>query len=97
MEFNFATTEDTYPYCCEVVDCLVTYCNKTQEESLCLINLFWKSDSVFDEYHLRLHEYPYYWARGIAHHPVLGDNKPEWYHDSQLWPPPAEYLKRYSL
>ncbi len=48
MEFNFATTIDTYPYCCEVVDCLVTYCGKTQEEALKLVNLIWEGDSVFE-------------------------------------------------
>jgi hypothetical protein len=97
MEFSFTTTEETYKYCCEVVDCLVTYCGKTQEEALELVNLIWKDEPIFDEDDLRLHEYPYYWAMGIAHHPILGDNKRGWYHDRQLWPPPPEYLQRYSL
>lgn len=95
MEFSFITTKDTYSYCCEVVDCLVNYCGKTQEESLYLVNFFWRDEPVFDEDDLRLHEYPYYWAMGIAHHWVLGDNQPEWYHDPQLWPPPREYLDKY--
>jgi thymidine kinase len=97
IEFNFKTTEETYKYCCEVVECLMTYCGKTEKEALRLVNLIWKDRSVFDEDDLRLHEYPYYWAMGIDHHPILGDNKGGWYHDPQLWPPPPEYLQRYSL
>jgi hypothetical protein len=24
----------------------------------------------------------------IIHHPTIGDNKPEWFRDRSLWPPP---------
>jgi hypothetical protein len=97
MEFSFKTTEDTHIYCCDIVECLVTYCGKTDEEALQLVNIIWKDGPIFDEYDLRLHEFPYYWAMGIAHHPVLGDDNPDWYHDRKLWPPPPEYLQKYSF
>jgi thymidine kinase len=94
MEFSFITTNSTYEYCCEVVECLVIYCEKTQEEALRLVNDFWKHRSVFNENDLRLHECPYYWAMCMAHHYILGDNYPDWDHDPQLWPPPKEYLEK---
>lgn len=95
MEFSFITTDLTYEYCCEVVECLVTYCQKTQPEALRLVNAVWQDESIFDEEDLRLHEYPYYWAMCIAHHYTLGDNEPNWYQDSKLWPPPKEYLEKH--
>lgn len=97
MEFSFETTNLTYEYCREVVDCLMTYCGKTKEEALNLVNIIWEDEVVFDEDDLRLHEFPYYWAMCMIHHHILGDNNPEWYHDLRLWPPPKEYLEKHIL
>ncbi len=94
MKFEFKTTKETYEYCVEVVQCLVLYCNKSEEEAIELVNKDWKDDGPFDENDYRLHEEPYYWAMCICHDRVLGDNRPDWFRDPALWPPPKEYFKR---
>lgn len=91
MEFNFTTTDETYDYCCEVVNCLMTYCSKSQEKALSLVNAYWHDELIFDEEDFRLHEYPYYWAMCIEYHCILWENNP------QLWPPPKEYLQNRGL
>lgn len=95
MKFTFNTTEETYQYCLDVVDCLQTYCNKTREEAHQLLENFWAGDLTFDNNDVRLHECPYYWAMGIAHHQTLGDNYLDWIRDSSIWPPPQDYRERY--
>ena len=52
-----------------------------------MMERFWAGVSdVRDEDILR--ETPYYWAMSILHHPVIGDNQPEWYLGTRFMPPP---------
>jgi hypothetical protein len=96
MEFTFTTTNETYEYCCEVVNCLMTYCKKSQEEALGLVNAYWYEKIIFDEEDCRLHEYPYYWAMCMTDHYIQGEIRRDWWHDPKLWPPPKEYLQKYN-
>ncbi len=91
MEFSFTTTDETYKYCCEVVDCLVTYCKKSQEEALNMVNAYWHEKLTFDEEDYLLHEYPYYWAMCMEYPGI------SWEYNPQLWPPPKEYVQQQTV
>lgn len=91
MRFAFDVSPDTQAYCEEVVYCLVTYCGKAEGHALSLVNRFWADENITQD-NLVLHEEPYYWAMCIAHHPVLGDNQPEWWRNPKLSPTPKEAL-----
>ena len=92
MMFAFETTPTTQRYSEEVVDCMVKYAGRSQEQAIVLLNRFMLESpfplSVFDDNNYMLHEDPYYTAMCIIHHPVLGDNRPNWHGDPNLWPPP---------
>lgn len=93
MNFSFTTTQETYNYCEEIVECLQTYFSWSKHEAIQLVNEYWEDEQAFDDYDLRLHEFPYYWAVCI-HLKVTGRNTPNWWKDSSLWPPPQEYNER---
>lgn len=95
MKFSFETTEDTYEYCMEVVECLRTYCGKSEEEAVQIVNMYWEDEEIFGDDDFRLHEAPYYWAMCIAHDKTIGDNRPNWDKDPALWPPPKDFLERW--
>jgi hypothetical protein len=98
IPFAFKTTEETYGYCLEVMQCLVSYCHKSEEAAIKLVNRYWQEYDLFDEYDYRLHEEPYYWAMCICHDRILGDNRPDWFRDPTLWPPPKAYFtQRYGV
>jgi hypothetical protein len=91
MRFVFQTVPLTQRYCELVVECLVKCCGKTEGEAVELVNRFWGDIPSFPDDDYRLHELPYYSAMAICHHPILGDNTPEWWRDERNWPPPPEY------
>ena len=93
MKFSFPTTPETNEFCTVVVKCLVKYGNKSEEEALNLVNSFWEKAGEFTVDDYRLHEDPYYWAMCIFHDRQIGDNRPEWWKDPTLWPPPKEFLE----
>jgi hypothetical protein len=94
MNFTFETTESTYAYCREVFECLQCYFDWTEQESLQLINNFWRASPILDDEDIRLHELPYYWSVCI-HLKASNQMCPNWWHDPSLWPPPAEYFERF--
>lgn len=86
--YPFARTDETRRFCSRVEEALVTFCGFDADTARGLILRFWASyDDIADDEYL-MHEPPYYYAMAIAHHPVLGDNQPEWYRDPRFWPPP---------
>ncbi len=94
-KFSFKTTENTHKYCIEVVECLKTYCGKSEEKAIQLVNRYWENEGTFEDDDFRLHEDPYYWAMCIAHDRIIGDNRPDWDKDPTLWPPPKAFRERW--
>ncbi len=71
----------------EIVECLIRYGHMTKdnaevvlERSGLLANI--GEDSVV------FHETPYFWAM----HLIYGSEKPRWFDDPKLWPPPQDYI-----
>lgn len=90
--FRFARTPKALRFCERIAEALVRMCNKDQDESVRLINLFWKQRADIEADPFLYEEPAYYYAMVIAHHPDIGDNRPQWYKDRELWPPPKEWL-----
>jgi hypothetical protein len=71
----------------EIVKCLVSYGNITQEDAEKMLTtssiypMLTRSD---DDIGILDHEIPYYWAMHI----LYAKEKPDWYQDRNLWPPP---------
>jgi hypothetical protein len=93
MQFTFETTEETYPYCQEVVECLQRYFQWTEQEALQLVNNFWKGTLLSND-DITLHELPYYWSVCI-HLKACNQLRPNWWHDPSLYPPPADYFEHF--
>jgi len=76
----------------EIIECMVEYGNLEVETARKLLT----SSRIYDlntdpENTILFHEYPYYWAMHLIHyHP----DKPLWHQDSNLWPPPKEYMDK---
>ena len=80
IDFLFTTTEETLSYCEEVINCLQTYFNYSQEQSINLINNFWQNEQTFDNDDYRLHECSYYWAV-VIHLKTIGKCTERWWKD----------------
>jgi hypothetical protein len=86
--FPFAKTEKAEQHCQRVKEALIRFCGKTDHDAERLVIEYWSDQSDIEADELLYHEPPYYYAMCIAHHPKIGDNKPDWHKDSALWPPP---------
>jgi len=81
--------KDLKEFVIDLIACLVKYGGlseidarqKLTETNLLKIEREGQRDALF-------HEYPYYWAM----HLLYSKERPEWYQDPKLWPPPKEYL-----
>lgn len=87
-DFPFAQTEDAKRFCARIVEAMTRFCELSQQDSIRMIREFWADTQNLESDPLFYHEPPYYYAMAIAHHPVIGDNRWEWYADRSLWPPP---------
>ena len=87
--FPFARTEDANRFCSRIVEAMTRFCELPRQESMRMICEYWADIENIESDPLLYHEPPYYYAMSIAHHPVIGDNRPEWYTDRSLWPPPS--------
>jgi hypothetical protein len=87
-DFPFALTEETKRYCNRIAEAMTTFCGLDRRESVRMIREFWADIEDLDADPLFFNEPPYYYAMAIAHHPSIGDNRPNWYNDRNLWPPP---------
>ncbi|MCB2153267.1 hypothetical protein KQI84_00145 [bacterium] len=88
-KFRFCKSEESQKFFSEIVQMLMKYGEKTEEEAVDLVSRCWKDcDDIDAEGPLIYHEIPYYYAMCILHHPVLGDGNVEWYLDKSYWPPP---------
>jgi hypothetical protein len=74
----------------EIVECLVKYGNLTNTEANNMVQYSEILDNVGE---LLFHEYPYYWAM----HLLYGKLNNYWFHNSQLWPPPDDYLNQQNI
>ena len=76
--FPFATTERAQRFCLRVKEAIVIFSGKSENEAETLIAKFWAGQDDIEADQLLYHEAPYYYAMCIAHHPVIGDNQPDW-------------------
>lgn len=72
----------------KIKEALCVFGGKQNDESDKLMRTFFGYVECIDDDPFLFREPPYYYAMCILHHPVLGDDKIEWYHDPELWPPP---------
>jgi hypothetical protein len=88
-----AKSENARVFCQEIKRILVEVSCKTETDAIRLINELWKNQNDIESDPLLYEELPWYYAMVIAHHPVIGDNQPMWYKDSNLWPPPEKWRR----
>ena len=87
-DFPFAKTEVMKRFCDRIVEAMAKFCGLSRQDSVRMIRKFWGDFDDLESDPLFFHESPYYYAMSIAHHPIIGDNRPDWYTDRSLWPPP---------
>ena len=86
--FPFTHSENATRFCERILEAMTTICNLSHDESVRMMMEFWRDTADLESDPFIFHEPAYYYAMVIAHHPVIGDNRPEWYADPSLWPPP---------
>jgi len=93
-DFPFAKTDDANRFCARIADAMMRFCDLSRQNAIRMIREFWKDmDDLESADPLLYHEPPYYYAMSIAHHPTIGDNRPLWYKDPSLWPPPTDWSR----
>lgn len=92
-DFPFAQTEDARRFCARIAEAMVRFSGLPRPNAIRMIREFWADTEDLESDPLLYHEPPYYYAMSIAHHPVIGDNRPQWYKDPSLWPPPADWSR----
>lgn len=89
-EYAFSVTNETRLFSDLVIKNLMRFGDLSEADAMGLLHRVWSDLPKFEDDDHRLHEPPYYHAMCILHHPELGDNRPEWWKDKQLWPPPPD-------
>jgi len=87
-DFHFAQTEEAKRFCERIVEAMTIFGGLARMDSVRMINEYWSDVDDLEADPLFFHEPPYYYAMAIAYHPAIGDNRPDWYTDRSLWPPP---------
>ena len=87
--FPFARNSDSIAFCCRIRDAMVQFCNIDATAAERMIREYWHGVADIAEDPFIFSEPAYYYAMCIAHHPLIGDNDPNWYRRTTLWPPPS--------
>jgi hypothetical protein len=90
-----ARTEEGRAFLKEIRQALVKCCGKTTAQAGTLTRQYFSHLRYLEDDIYLYRETPYHYAMCIAHHPVLGDNQPEWYFDQRYWPPPEWIVRKY--
>ncbi|MCR9212019.1 MAG: hypothetical protein NXI28_27690 [bacterium] len=86
--FKFAKTEPAVRFCNRIIDAMTSHSDLHRDECVRMVCDYWSDVDDLEADPLLYGEPAYYYAMTIIHHPTIGDNKPEWFRDRSLWPPP---------
>lgn len=86
-DVNEEDVEQAIRWCQDIVNCLVRYAGKTQEEAERIVVSSYISKFLDEDPDYIFREIPYYWAMEL----LYGRGNALWYKDEKLWPPPSDY------
>ncbi len=92
---QFITNQKSLEFLYQINKILQIELDISSEEAVSLINEFWSGIKDIDkDYPFLFRDEPFYYAFCIIHHPVIGDNKPNWYLNEKRY---REIHSKYSI